>query len=129
MFQGYAVFAQQEADFQWGDSYYFQLNVGESITFLDNEIELLKIQNHCNTIRVGKDTLTLKVSRRSLPKIAGGIRIFVANNKNIKSLSANKEVHGLLKKEAMIEFISSQTIEQSSSQSLPMHRWCGWWLC
>ncbi len=94
--------AQQQADFQWGNSYYYQLNVGESIRYMENDIELIKVQNHCNTIRIGNDTITLKVSRRSLPSVVSGIRIFVANNKNVQSLSANKSVHGLLKKDAMI---------------------------
>lgn len=98
-FQG---LAQQEADFRWGDSYFFQLNTGESMEFQETEIELLKVQNHCNTIRIGIDTVTLKVSRRSLPVVAGGTRVFVANNKNVQALAANKEVYGLLKKDVML---------------------------
>ncbi|NCB09728.1 MAG: hypothetical protein EOM73_16410, partial [Bacteroidia bacterium] len=89
-------------DFTWGNASYFNINKGEKITFNSVEIELLKLDNHYNTIRFGGDTLTLKVSRRSLPELSNGLRIFVADNQNVKALTTDNSRHGLLTKDALI---------------------------
>ncbi len=98
------VTAQQQTSpgFTWGNSYYFNINIGESIQFSDTEIKLLKLENHFNQLKIGTDTIWIKVSRRSLPEQLGSLRIFVADNCNVKALSSNKEIHGLLKKDALI---------------------------
>jgi hypothetical protein len=44
----------------------------------------------------------VKVSRRSLPVVADGLRLFVADNKNVKNITDDKQVHGLLLKDALI---------------------------
>jgi len=89
-------------DFSWGSSYYYNLDIGESISFNNIEVKLLKTENHLNQIKIGSDTVWLKVARRSLPFETEGVRIFIADNKNIKNLSSDKSVHGLLTKEALI---------------------------
>ena len=89
-------------DFTWGNASYFNIKLGETITCDSVEIELLKLDNHYNTIRIGGDTLTLKVSRRSLPALSNGLRIFVADNQNIKALTTDNSKHGLLTKDALI---------------------------
>jgi len=93
---------QNKPDFQWGNASYFNLNIGESIQFQNKEVKLLKLNNHYNQIKIGRDTAWLKVSRRSLPQIVDGVRIFVADNKNVKALSSHPEIHGLLKKDVLI---------------------------
>ena len=65
-------------------------------------IEVLSMFNHFNELRIGKDTLWLKVSRRSLPSGLSDIRIFVADNVNVKNLTDNKKAHGLLTKDVLI---------------------------
>ena len=107
LFFFYSVFfvdAQKEnkAGFQWGDSFYFNINIGETITFRNTTIKLLQLKNHFNQFKIGSDTLWLKVSRRTLPILIKDIRIFVADNKNVKALTNDHEVHGLLKKDALI---------------------------
>ncbi len=96
--------AQEDSkpDFQWGNASYYNLNVGDSIVFNKVGIELLSMYNHFNQIRVGKDILWLKVSKRSLPSGASGIQIFVADNINVKNLTDDKLVHGLLTKDALL---------------------------
>src|SRR5690606_15034511 len=96
--------AQQadSADFRWGNGFYYNLNVGESITFNQMEVKLLKVENHYNQIKIGADTLWLKVARRSVPEQLGGVRIFVADNKKVKTLSSGSPVHGLLTKDALV---------------------------
>lgn len=89
-------------DFTWGNAFYFNIKKGEKITFNSVEIELLKLDNHFNFIRVGGDTLTIKVSRRSLPELSNGLRIFVADNQNVKALTTDNSKHGLLTKDALI---------------------------
>jgi len=90
------------ADFQWGNGFYYNMNEGDEITFNNVEIKLLQIKNHFNQIRIGNDTLWLKVARRSLPCELGGIRIFVADNRNVKELTGDSLVHGLLTKDALV---------------------------
>ena len=91
-----------EPDFKWANSNYYNLNVGDSVTFKGVDIVLIEIENHYNTLAVGNDTLKLKVSRRSLPVNSNSVRLFVADNRNVKKLAQNKKVHGLLKKDALI---------------------------
>ncbi len=93
---------ESSPDFSWGNGYYFNLNAGETISFNGREIELVYLENHFNRIRVENDTIWLKVSRRSLPALINGIRIFVADNKNVKALATEKKVHGLLQKDALV---------------------------
>jgi hypothetical protein len=78
------------------------MNVGDTISILKRKIELLEIQNHYNLFKIGKDTVWIKVSRRTPSVETSGFRIFVADNKNVKALSANSNTHGLLTKDAMI---------------------------
>ena len=89
-------------DFIWGNASFFNLAVGESFLFGNNEIQLLEIENHFNKIRIDADTIIIKISRRSLPIVFGEVMIYVADNKNVKLLSSNSEVHGLLQKDALI---------------------------
>lgn len=97
-------FAQQNtaADFSWGNAYYFNVNVGESIYFDGSEVKLLQLNNQYNQLKIGSDTVWLKVSRRTVPETFNLVRIFVADNKNVKALTTDKSVHGLLKKDALI---------------------------
>ncbi len=90
------------ADFQWGSCYYYDMKAGEKVIFNDVEVSLLKTEDHYNLVRIGTDTLELKVARRSLPASHIGVRIFIADNKNVKSLSADTLMHELLKKDALI---------------------------
>ncbi len=89
-------------DFSWGNTSFFNLNKGESCVFKDREIKLLQLENHFNLISVEGDTVWIKTSRRTLPTTVGGLRIYVADNKNVKALTSDAEVHGLLKKDVLI---------------------------
>ena len=89
-------------DFTWGNAFYFNMNVGETIFYNNVEIKLIRIKNHFNQIKIGNDTIWAKVSRRTPAVNAGFLRIFVADNKNVKALTSEKQVHGLLKKDALI---------------------------
>jgi len=89
-------------DFRFGNASYYNLNIGETLIFQDTELKLLQINKHFNQLKIGNDTVFIKVSRRTLPEIVNGIRIFVADNKNVKALTDNKETHGLLKKDVLL---------------------------
>ena len=90
------------ADIVWGNSYYYNINVGDSIWFEETLVQLLAVDKHYNQLKIGNDTLWLKVSRRSLPEISGSLNVFVADNVNVKHLAKNKKVHGLLSGDALI---------------------------
>jgi hypothetical protein len=89
-------------DFTWGNASYFNIKIGDTIFYNDTEIKLLRIENHFNQLKIGDDTINIKVSRRTMPVQVGNLRVFVADNKNVKALTTDKEVHGLLKKDALI---------------------------
>ncbi len=94
---------QEDAvNFHWGNAFYFNLDIGESISFEGKEVKLLQLKNHYNQLKIGGDTLWLKVSRRTLPKISNGIQVFVADNRNVKDLTSDNKNHSLLKKDALI---------------------------
>lgn len=95
----------QDADssvFRWGNGVYYNLNIGESVVFNNVEVSLLGMENHYNQLKVGDDTLWLKVARRTIPEEINNIRVFIADNKNVMSLTADTSVHGLLTKDAII---------------------------
>jgi hypothetical protein len=93
---------QSNADIIWGNSHYYNMNIGDSVWFDGTVVELLDVNLHCNLLKIGEDTLLLKVSRRSLPSMSGSLNVFVADNKNVKHLAKNKSVHGLLKADALV---------------------------
>lgn len=88
--------------FQWGNASYFNLNIGETLTFQNTEVKLLQLKNHFNKFKIGEDTVWLKVSRRTLPETVSGMRVFVADNKNIKALASNPEIHSILQKDVLV---------------------------
>lgn len=96
------VDAQTQPDFKWGNAFYFNINIGESVTFKNETIKLIEQKNQFNRFAFNTDTVWLKVSRRTLPVIVGEVRVFVADNKNVKALTTDKKTHGLLKKDALI---------------------------
>ena len=89
-------------DFTWGNAFYYNLNIGETVAFKDVKITLLGLKNHFNELRINDDTIWLKVSRRTLPTGSNGLRIFVADNKNVKELTEDAAVHELLTKDALV---------------------------
>ncbi|MDD2382472.1 MAG: hypothetical protein WCY58_01410 [Mariniphaga sp.] len=88
--------------FRWGNGCYYQLDIGQSFVFQGTRVKLLRVVNHYNQLQVGADTLWLKVARRSEPHESGELRVFVADNKNVKALASNREVHGLLTGDALV---------------------------
>lgn len=94
-------------DFTYGNCCYYNLNKGESLTFHDTEIKFLHSVNHFNLFLINNDSIWLKISRRTLPTTAAGVQIFVADNQNLKSLTQNKKIHGLLKKDVLIGVTAS----------------------
>jgi hypothetical protein len=96
--------AQEDSkpDFIWGNVSYFNLSQSESIYYNSVEIKLLALKNQFNTIAIGQDTICAKVSKRTLAIPGRGVRLFVADNKFVKELTDDKEVHGLLKKDVLL---------------------------
>ncbi len=89
-------------DFIWGNASYFNINIGESVFYNQTEIKLIQIYNHFNLLQVGTDSVWLKVSRRTLPEPIKNLRIFVADNRNVKAITDDNDIHGILKKDALI---------------------------
>ena len=80
---------KSEPDFVWGNVSYFNVNCGESVYFNSVEIKVVSVENKYNTIKIGQDTVCVKVSKRSLPIYGRGVRLFVADNKCIKAIDNN----------------------------------------
>ena len=99
-----------EPEFSWGNCHYYNANVGDTILFNGIDVVLLGIKNHYNKLSIDNDTIELKVSRRSLPSSLNLVRVFVADNQNVKKLVSNKAAHGLLKKDALICLSDNQSL-------------------
>ncbi len=91
-----------EPEIIWGNTCYYNLNIGESIYYNSIEIKLLEIEHLFNKIKVDDDTLWMQVSQRTLPVGACSKRLFVADNKNLKAIDDDGKLHGLLTKDALI---------------------------
>ena len=106
----YFVEAQQNdpPDFKWGNTSYYNLEVGDSVVFDDFPVKLLALENNYNKIEIDGDTLNLKIAQRSLPFVWNGLSIFVADNRNLKKISCEKQIHGLLTKDAIIGITNAE---------------------
>lgn len=89
-------------EFTWGNGRFFNLNIGETVTFLNFEIKLLKIDGRTNLLKVNNDTVQLYASGRTLPLETSGLKLFAADNKTLKIISDNKQIHNNLKKDLLI---------------------------
>jgi hypothetical protein len=98
---------QSAPDFTWGNSAYFNIGIGDTVFFNGGEIKLLGLKNHFNLLKIADDSIWIKTSRRTLPQLVNDSRIFVADNKNVKALASDKNIHGLLNKDALICVSSS----------------------
>lgn len=98
------LYGQQtgSADFIWGNGFFYNLDIGESITFGGLEIKIMEVENHYTKLKVGADTLWLKVARRSVPEKIGAVRVYVADNKNAGALSSGSCGKRLLKKDVLL---------------------------
>ncbi len=102
-FPGKPAPANPQGDsFTWGNTTYLNLRAGEAVTYEGVEIELLRMHNHYNLLRVGEDTTWLKVSYRSPAMVLGNLTLFVADNRLVASASADPQVHGLLTKDVLL---------------------------
>lgn len=95
--------------FTWGNTTFVNLTEGEAVSFEGKEIELLQVQNHFNRIRIDLDTFWLKVARRSTSFQAGSLRLYVADNRKVKSLAPPDGSHGLLTGGALIGLVSGMS--------------------
>lgn len=87
---------------KFGNAIYVDLAVGEQVAYLGKTIEVLELENNWSLVRVGDDEAWLDVAKRSLPVTIGGARVFVSDQINVKNLTTDSEVHGLLTKDALL---------------------------
>jgi hypothetical protein len=67
----------------WGNAVYVDLAIGESHTYLDKTVRLVSLENNFCTIEVDGEQRNLIVARRALPEVINGVRVFVADNRNV----------------------------------------------
>jgi hypothetical protein len=96
------------ADFTFGNVSYFSLNIGDTCTIGDDEIELLSVDRHYNRFRFNIDTVWLKVARRSPAITVSNFHVFVADNIMMRKLSGCHEAHGLLQKDVLLGISSKE---------------------
>ncbi len=89
-------------DFSWGNGFFYNLNVGESITFNGVEIKVLEIENHYVQLQLETDTFRFKVARRAVAEKYNGVRIYVADNRKVSALAGQSSLHGLLTKDVLL---------------------------
>lgn len=91
-----------EPDFRWSNSYYYNFAIGDSVRFNDKNIRLLSVDHQFTRLLIGRDTLNLRVARRSLATSSNGIQLFVADNRNVANLTPGDPAHQLLTKDALV---------------------------
>lgn len=98
------VNAQSESipGFTWGNTTFFNLNIGDSIYYSATNIKLLSITNQCNKLKVGNDTIVVGHNQRTIPQHINGLTIYVADNRTLKTHSKKTALHGLLTKDALL---------------------------
>ncbi len=82
--------------FTWGNTVFFNLEIGENFVFKKINIELLSVENQCNTLRVGSEIIHLKISKRSMPVFINGLKLFVVDNYENAALIHGNVAHSLL---------------------------------
>lgn len=88
--------------YRWGNATYLNLAIGESYEYKGKSIVLISMRNQFCTVKVGETESSLSVVRRGLPTELEGVRVFVADNQNVKWLTSDDEYHGLLEKDALL---------------------------
>lgn len=103
---GYYILGQETDSLpvRWGNAFYFNLSVGESTEFLGKNIRLISMENNGCLVDVDGVRENLIVARRTLPVIVNGIRMFVADNRNVEKLTTDEtspHVHDAMTKDAL----------------------------
>lgn len=88
--------------YAWGNAIYVDLSVGDAFSFLGKDIALLRIENQRAVVRIGATEVRLTRVERALPSVVEGARVFLADNRNVKSLTTDPDVHGLLQRDALL---------------------------
>ncbi len=86
----------------FGNSSFFDMRVGESVTYRHATIVLNSVDRQFADVQVDGRQVRLKVSKLTLPVELNGIRLSVADNQYVKHLSDDASVHGLLSKDALL---------------------------
>ena len=97
-----SVHADSEVKSLWGDALYVDMSVGDSFSYLEKGVTLLGIKGNYCTIDVNGQSKQLIVARRALPEVINGIRVFSADNQNVKQLTNDNQNHGLLTRDALL---------------------------
>lgn len=89
----------------FGNAVYVDLAIGESFRYMDRTVRLAAIDGDSCTVEVGGERRRLRVARRALPEVIGGVRVFAADNRNVKRATTDAkspEVHGALTLDALL---------------------------
>ncbi|MFC1714244.1 M23 family metallopeptidase [Candidatus Poribacteria bacterium] len=89
----------------WGNAVYVDFAIGESHTYLGKTARLISVENNFCTVEVDGEQRELIVARRSLPEVMNGVRVFVADNRNVADLTQPEKsgnVHAALTKDALL---------------------------
>lgn len=90
------------ADYRWGNALYVDFSLGDAYVFLEKRIVLIAMAHDSSTVRVGEKEVVLRVARRALPVVIDGVRLFLADNRNVKELTSDPAFHGLTRKDALL---------------------------
>ena len=88
--------------FHFGNVLYVNLNQGEEYSFKGVSVKVLAIENTWTKVQIDQQEKWLNVARRELPLEMAGIRVFVADHKNLKALTTDDYVHQLLTKDVIL---------------------------
>ena len=92
----------REPDFRFGNVSYYDLRTGEMLRVFNTEFEILAIDHNYSRMRIDKDTLWVKVARRTPAYSLQKVQFFVADNRFARSLAREPRIHGLLKGDILL---------------------------
>lgn len=87
---------------QWSNATYVDLTLGQTYWYRDKPVRLLSMQSDYCTVEIDGDRRELIVARRTVPRVVGGLRVFVSDNRNVKGLTSDGDNHGFCRTDAVV---------------------------
>jgi murein DD-endopeptidase MepM/ murein hydrolase activator NlpD len=77
------------APLQWGNQYFYDMAIGEEVSFLGKIVKLVANDGPYAVVRVDGTEVTLPTVTRSLPAVVNGVRLFIAFNRPFERSSTH----------------------------------------
>ena len=97
-----ASMRRRAGSLQWGGSSFLNFRVGESVEVGGHTIALTDVRRQWCALEVDGRACELEVSRLALPREVEGLRLFIADNRPVASLTDDAPLHQALAGDALL---------------------------